>query len=199
MFKQILVGGSLCAGLLLVALPSLAQTSAPTRQTPSGQTPSNQSPANQSPAPQSGSGTTPASTPVSQDEIQKFASAIKQLQSIQQDAQQQASRILEGEQLTPERYGQILQSQQGTQSPSQGQGQGQGQAQTQPSQQVSPQERQKFERANSKLDELRQSTRQRFDQVFQTAQLPRERFEQILTQVRQDPSLRQRIEQQLQQ
>jgi hypothetical protein len=197
MFKQILVGGSLCAGLLLVALPSLAQTSAPTRQTPSGQTPSNQSPANQSPAPQSGSGTTPASTPVSQDEIQKFASAIKQLQSIQQDAQQQASRILEGEQLTPERYGQILQSQQGTQSPSQGQGQGQGQ--TQPTPQISAQERQKFDRANSKLDELRQSTRQRFDQVFQTAQLPRERFEQILAQVRQDPSLRQRIEQQLQQ
>jgi hypothetical protein len=172
MFKQILVGGSLCAGLWMVASPAQAQSSAPA------------SPAPASPAPAEPAPTAPVDREVSETEVEKFASAIKQLRTIQEEAEQQASQIFEAEQISGERFSQILQSQRNPEA--------------QPTPEVSEQEQQQFQRVSSKLEELRQSTRQRFDQVFQAEQLPRERFAQILSMAQQDASLRQRIEQELQ-
>lgn len=175
MFKQILVGSSLCAGLWMVASPAQAQSSAPASPAPSNSAPAE-------PAPDSAPAA-PANREVSESEVEKFASTIKQLRTIQEDAERQASEIFEAEQLSGERFSQILQSQRNPQ--------------TQPTPEVSEEEQQQFERVSTQLEELRQSTRQRFDQVFQAEQLPRERFAQILTLAQQDASLRERIQQEL--
>jgi hypothetical protein len=111
---------------------------------------------------------------------------VKQFQTIQKDAQAQAKQILDSEQLTVDRFNQIQQSQQNPQAP-------------QPTPPITPQERQKYDRVVSKLDELRQSTRQKMDQALQSEGIERERFSQILAQVRQDAELRARVEASLQQ
>lgn len=189
MLKQLLVGSSLCAGLWMVALPVQAQTpgsQAPDTEAPSPRPAQPTTPAPGNTAPNATPGTTaPTNTEVSDGEIEKFANAIKEFQTIQQDAQQQATQILEGEQLSWERFNQILQSQRNPEA--------------QPaSPEVSAAERQRFDQAISKLDELRQSTNQRMDQALASQQLERQRFAEILAMVRQDSGLRQRIEQELQ-
>jgi Domain of unknown function (DUF4168) len=182
---KFLIVSSVCSGLW--AIPALAQSSAPASPaSPAPAAPAPNSPAPSSPAPQAAPSPAPASEPVSQTEVEKFASTVKQFQTIQQEAQQQAGQILEGEDLSVDRFNEILQTQQNPQAP-------------QPSTAVSSQERQKFDRAVSKLDELRQSTRQRMDQALQSQGFERERFSQILAQVRQDAGLRARVQEQLKQ
>lgn len=178
MLKQILIGSSVCVGLWVAALPVQAQSSG---QPASGQpAPSTEAPAQAQPATPQAS---PAASDVSQSEIEKFANAVEQIQSIQSDAQQQANQILQQEQLTPERFSQILQTERNPQA--------------QPSSEVSPEDRQKFERVSSQLNQLQQTTRQQMDAALQEEGIPRERFTEILAMVRQDASLRQRIEQEL--
>lgn len=175
MFKRIFVGGSLCAGLWLLALPAQAQT--PTSPAPTQPQPTTPE---ASPAPANPAAT---NTEVSDSEIEKFANAIKQFQTIQQDAQEQATSILDGEQLSWERFNQILQTQRNPEAQS--------------TTEISSEEQQSFDRAVSKLGELQQSTRTRMDQALAAEDLERERFVQILAMVRQDATLRQRIEEEL--
>lgn len=185
MLKQILVGSSLCAGLWMVALPSQAQSSG--QQAPDVQTPATQPPAAQPPAAQPQPATpeaAPAGSEVSQTEIEQFANAIEQFQSIQSGAQQQANQILQEEQLSPERFNQIMQTQQNPEA--------------QPSSEISAEEREKFDRVSTQLGELQESTRTQMEQALQQEGLPRERFAEILAMVRQDATLRQRIEQEMQ-
>lgn len=185
MLKQILVGSSLCAGLWMVALPSQAQSSG--QQAPDVQTPATQPPAAQPPAAQPQPATpeaAPAGSDVSQTEIEQFANAIEQFQSIQSGAQQQANQILQEEQLSPERFNQIMQTQQNPEA--------------QPSSEISAEEREKFDRVSTQLGELQESTRTQMEQALQQEGLPRERFAEILAMVRQDATLRQRIEQEMQ-
>jgi hypothetical protein len=166
MLKAIVVGSLLGFGILAMPFSASAQSSAPApTQSPSAQ-----------PA--------PAAADVSQSELEKFASTVKQFQTIQEEAQQQADRILASENLSPERFSQILQSQRDPQ--------------TQPSPEVSAAERQNFEQAMQKLAELQKTTRDRMDQTLQSEGLQRERFTQILALVRQDAGLRQRVQEQLQ-
>lgn len=126
----------------------------------------------------------PATTEVSQAEVQQFADTIKAVQAIQVQAQEQATQIFEGQSLTQERFQEILRSERDPQ--------------TQPTSEVTDQEKQQFDRVTEQLSALQQNTRQQIDQAIQTSDLPRDRFAQILSMVQQDPSLRQRIEQQLQ-
>ncbi|MFM7424517.1 MAG: DUF4168 domain-containing protein [Elainella sp.] len=165
MLKAIVVGSLLGCSILVSPLSASAQSSAPA---PSAQ-----------PAPQPA----PAGD-VSQAEVEKFASTVKQFQTIQEEAQQQADQILASEDLSPERFSQILQSQRNPQ--------------TQPSPEVTDAERQNFDQAMEKLAELQNATRERMDQTLQSEGLPRERFTQILGMVRQDAGLRQRIQEQMQ-
>lgn len=178
MLKQLILS-TVCVGLWAIALPVRAQTAAPAP----APAPANPAPSN--PAPENPGATPPeAATPVSESEVEKFASAVKEFQSIQQEAQQEANQIIEGEDLSPERFSQILQTQQNPQAEA-------------PAPEVSSEERQKFDQALEKLNTLQQSTRQRMDQALQTQGMERERFSQILAMVRQDASLRQRVEDQL--
>lgn len=171
MLKQMFVGGVLSLGLWTVSAiataPSFAQ-SAPEPSTP----------------PNSTAPTAPASTDVSQDEVEKFANAIEQFQTIQTAAQQQADQILAGESLSWERFNQILQDQRDPQTPA--------------TTEVSDQEQQQFDRAVTQLSELQQSTRQQMSAAIQAEGLETARFAEILAMVQRDPSLRQRIEQQIQ-
>jgi hypothetical protein len=183
MLKQLILS-TVCVGLWAIALPARAQTAAPApAPAPANPAPVNPAPANPGPG-NPGAAPSEAATPVSESEVEKFASAVKEFQSIQQEAQQQANQIIEGEDLSPERFSQILQTQQNPQAEA-------------PAPEVSSEERQKFDQALEKLNTLQQDTRQRMDQALQTQGMERERFSQILAMVRQDATLRQRVEDQL--
>ncbi len=184
MLKAIVVGSLLGFGILALPSSATAQSSAPSlAQSPAqslAQSPAQSPTPTQSPSAQPA----PAAADVSQTELEKFASTVKQFQTIQEEAQQQADQILASEELSPERFSQILQSQRDPQ--------------TQPSPAVTTAERQNFEQAMEKLAELQKTTRDRMDQTLQSEGLQRERFTQILALVRQDEGLRQRVQEQLQ-
>lgn len=166
MLKQLLVGGSLCAGLWLMALPVRAQSPSP------------------SPAPSPQAEPAPAAD-ISQSEVQQFANTIKQIQTIEEGAQEQANQILTTEQMSRERFGQILQAQQ-TNPP------------TEPTPELTSEERQSFDRIIAQLGELGKTTRAQIDQAIQTGGLERNRFVQIFSTVRQDAGLRQQVQEILQ-
>lgn len=166
MLKQLLVGGSLCAGLWLMALPVRAQSPSP------------------SPAPSPQTQPAPA-TDVSESEVQQFANTIKQIQTIEQGAQEQANQILASEQMPRERFGQILQAQQADPP-------------TEPNPELTAEERQSFDRIVAQLGELGKTTREQIDQAIQTGGLERDRFVQIFSMVRQDAELRQQVQEILQ-
>ncbi|MBF2002385.1 MAG: DUF4168 domain-containing protein [Synechococcales cyanobacterium M58_A2018_015] len=170
MLKRILIGSSICTGLLISGMTAQAQTPAPS--TPE----SNPQPA----APEA----PPAAAEPSAEEVQQFANAIKQIQSIQQEAQRQADQVFESEGITPERFGEILQSQQNPQA--------------QPQPEVTPEEQQNFDQVLSQLTEIQQTTQTRVNAAIQEEGLDSTRFNQIMTLVRQDPELRQRVQQELQ-
>ncbi|MCU0523902.1 MAG: DUF4168 domain-containing protein [Elainella sp. Prado103] len=175
MLKQIFVGGVLSLGFWatssITAVPSFAQS------TPGGTTTPETTP---EAAPENA----PAPTAVSQDEVQKFANAIEQFETIQTAAQQQANQILAGESLSWERFNQILQTERDPQAPA--------------TSEVTDQERQQFDRAVTQLSELQQTTRTQMTEAIQSEGLETTRFAEILAMVQRDPSLRQRIEQELQ-
>ncbi len=179
MLKQVFVKGFLSAGLMIglgfltapvKAQSAPSQTPAPSQTSP---TPSQTSPA-------------PASTPaeVSQTEVQQFANTIEQFQTIQSGAQQQASQILQDEQMSWDRFNQILQAQQNPQS--------------QPTPEVSSEEKQSFDRAVTKLSEVQQNMRSQMNQAIVSQGLEPARFAEILAAVQQDTNLRQQVEQELQ-
>ncbi len=164
MLKQLLVGGSLCAGLWLTALPVRAQSP--------------------SPAPSPETQSAPAAD-ISQSEVQQFANTIKQIQTIEEGAQEQANQILTSEQMSQERFGQIVQARRGNPP-------------TEPSPEMTSQERESFDRIVAQLGELGKTTREQIDQAIQTSGLERDRFVQIFSMVRQDAELRQQVQEILQ-
>jgi hypothetical protein len=164
MLKQLLVGGSLCAGLGLMALPARAQSPSP------------------APAPE----TQPApAADVSQSEVQQFANTIKQIRTIEEGAQEQANQILTSEQMSQERFGQIVQAMRSNPP-------------TEPTPEMTSQERQSFDRIVAQLGELGKTTREQIDQAIQTGGLERDRFVQIFSMVQQDTELRQQVQEILQ-
>ncbi len=179
MLKQFLIVSSVCTSLWigLWVVPALAQSPAPAPAPEASP---------QSPAPQASPSPAADSSPVSQAEVEKFASAIKQFQTIRQGAQQQATEILAGEELSADRFQQILQTQRDPQAPA-------------PTPAVTSQEQGQFERAISKLEELNQATRAQMTQAVESQGIEPERFSQILAQAQQDAGLRARIEEQLNQ
>jgi hypothetical protein len=189
MLKQILTGISLCAFLSLAGFPAQAQT----QQQPKPQAqPRNQTAPESAPgSPSSGA----SNSQVSSQEVQKFANAIKEMRTIQNDAHNQAEQVIQKQGLTVDRFNALLQSQQ-PQSSSQSQPQAQPNAQASP--QASPQEQQKFQQALTELTQLQQDTQRKLEAAVTNQGLTVDRFNQVFAMVRQDPNLRQQVEQQLQ-
>ncbi|NMG11062.1 hypothetical protein DP117_30985 [Brasilonema sp. UFV-L1] len=165
MFKQILIGSYVSVFLLVSSLSAYAQAPKPT--SPSSQP--------QVPVTPQTSGT----TKVSPEELQKFASSLKQLLVIEQGANQQITQIVSKSGLSEQRFLEINKAQE---NPSQ-----------QPAKAITSQEKQQFDKAFTSLRSVQQETNTKMQQILQKEGLQPERFKQINAAVRQDPTLQQKV------
>jgi len=146
-------------------LPPARQSAPPTQSQP-------QSPAQQAPKVQ-----------VSQEELQKFANAVKKLQPIQKNALSQITTAIKQQNLSEKRFGEIYQSKQSPQA--------------QQTAKVTPEENKKFEQVNAKIRQIQKSAQSKMEQTVKSEGLEPPRFEQIFLAIRQDPQLLQKVRQML--
>jgi len=166
MLKQVLASSSVLALLLMCHLPAQAQTQAPAPQ------PQEQE------APQPQDQQTPQ-TQVSPQELQKFAKAVKLLLPIQREANQQIALAIQQEGLSKDRFSEIFEAQQ--------------MPQVQPATPISQQEKQKFTRTLTKVTAIQQQLQPKLKKIVQDQGLEVPRFNQIQTEVKQNPALLQQV------
>lgn len=168
MLKRVLTGSLLGAALFVMGGTTQAQAQKPALKPEPTQT---------APAAETAIDVTTA-------EVQQFTNAVQQMTQVQDAARHRAVQAVQEEGLTLARYNEIFLSQQNASTPS--------------ASDVTPQEKQSFDRALSKVAEIRQSTQQQLEQVIQSNGLNVQRFSQIFAAVRQNPELRQQVQQVLQ-
>jgi hypothetical protein len=170
MYKQLLLGGFALALAFSAGLPARSQTS----QTEPQQ--------QQQPQPQQQQ-TAPAAD-VSSEDLQKFANAVKQIQTIQQDYQGRMAQAVEQQGLSQDRYLAIQESQ--------------ANPTAKPNSQVSEDEKQKFEQATAQVSQLQQEAESKMKEAVQAEGLDVKRFNEIFAAIQQDPSLQQQVQQMMQ-
>ncbi|MEB3280826.1 MAG: DUF4168 domain-containing protein [Lyngbya sp.] len=134
--------------------------------------------------PQTLLGQAASSSEVSQEELRQFAEAFKQLRAIEMEAEQKMAQAVQEEGLTPQRFVEIGQSQQGEAPAS--------------AAEVSPQEQQQFDKALVKVREILQNTEARKYEAVQSQGLEVERFQEIIAALQQNPQLKQQVQEMLQ-
>jgi Domain of unknown function (DUF4168) len=125
---------------------------------------------------------------VSEAELQKFAKVIPQLQEIQQSAQQQVSEAIQSAGLSEDRFRELYTAQQ----PAAG-----GATAPQASTPATPQEREAVQEVVAQLETIKNETQTRREQAVTSQGLQLNRFNEILTAVRQDADLQQQLQRML--
>lgn len=120
---------------------------------------------------------------VDEEELQRFANAVEQIQTIEQTAQEEINQVLEGSGFSRERFSELYQAQQ---SPESG-------ATTE----ATPEEQQSFDQAVTQIETILQGVQAEQVEAIQSEGLEPQRFSEILAAVRQDPSLQQQVQQML--
>jgi hypothetical protein len=121
---------------------------------------------------------------VSQQDLQKFANAIKKLQPIQRQAQTQITQAIQQQNFSEKRFGEIYQSRRNPQA--------------QPTAKVTPEESKKFEVVSAKIDQIDKVTQSKMEKTVQEEGLDVKRFNQIFSAIRQDPALLQQVQKMIQ-
>lgn len=168
MLKQVLTSASVLGLMLVCHLPAQAQNKAPAAN------PQEQA----APKPQ---GQQAPETQISQQELQKFASAIKQLLAIEQEANKQMIQAIQQAGLTPDRFEEINRVQQNSQE--------------KPAKPVSQEEKQKFAQARDKVSAIGNQVQPKMTKAIQDQGLDVPRFEQIMAAVQQNPALQKQVQQ----
>ncbi len=163
MLKKILTAGSVVALLLAVSCPSYAQTPQGTLQDQTQASPQN----------------SPNSQQVSPEELQKFATAFKQLLQIELDSQQQIVQAVQNQGLSEQRFTEIFQAQRDPKA--------------KPSQAISAEEKQRFDQVMAQAMQIRQQNQLQQEQAIKSQGFNEKRFNEILAVVQQDPSLMQKV------
>ena len=128
--------------------------------------------------------TTAPQTQISPEELQKFARTLKQLIVIEQGVNQQIAQAVSQSGLSEQRLTEIYQAQK---NPS-----------VQPTTAITSKEKQQFQKTFTKVGEIQQQGQSKTQQVFQKEGLEPTRFKQIFATVKQDPSLKQKVQQMIQ-
>ena len=189
MFKPLLTSTVTLALLLVGSLPGVAQSqqTAPSRenqQAPRGQQqPAPHPQGQQQPAPQ-GQQQAPQAKDISQEELEKFANAVEQIQTIQQESQQQMAQAVESTGLSEQRYKQIGKAQQNPNAEG--------------TSEVSDQEMQKFQQAQSKLAEIQKQSQSKMEQAVKDVGLEVQQFNRIFAAIQQNPELLKKVRQMIQ-
>lgn len=132
----------------------------------------------QQPAPQPAPSTAPQ-TQIPTAELQKFAQTVKQLQTIDRQAQAEMVRAVEAQGLNEKRFLELYQAQRSPQA----------QAATKPS----AQEQKQFAQALAKVQGIQQQTQTKMQQAVTAQGFEVPRFNQIMTTVLKDPALKQQV------
>ncbi|WLT37746.1 DUF4168 domain-containing protein [Synechocystis sp. B12] len=156
MFKQILAGSAI-ATLLIVGGMSTANA----QQAPQG-------------APAQGT----TQVKVDDADLQRFATATKKIQTIQQQAQEQMVQAVEEQGLSVKRFNEIAQSQQNpAQAPAD----------------LSSEETQTFEAAIMQIDQIQEQAQGNMESAIEQQGLDLQTFNVIAQAVQQDPALQQQV------
>lgn len=121
-----------------------------------------------------------STTEVSSEEIEKFANAISQIQTIQTDYQTRIIQAIEQQGLTQERFIQIQQAQLNPE--------------VQPEPEVSSEEMDDFDQANTKVDSLSQEAKSKMQEAVRAEGLELERFNEIFASLQGNPELQQEVQ-----
>jgi hypothetical protein len=156
----------LITGILFQNQPSYAQTTAPEPATESQANPQESS---------------KSQGEISQEELQQFAQAYKQIQQIKQDSERQMVEAVKNQGLSPERFIQISELDQNSQAEGDNP--------------VSKEEKQSFENAKNQILEIRQQSESQMAEAIQSKGLDITRFNQIITALQQNSNLRQQVQQ----
>jgi len=167
MLKQLLTGGSVLALVLAASLPIQAQAETPAQEPVS--------PAQTQETPQ---------LEVSQEELQKFASALEQLQSIEQETQVELVQAIESQGISVERFQEIAIARQNPQ--------------IQPSTEISQREVENFEQAADQVTQIQEQAQTRMQEAVEREGLDAQQFNQIGAALQQDPTLQQQFQEMLQ-
>ncbi len=119
-------------------------------------------------------------TSVSKEEVQKFASAIKQILAINQASESEAVQAIKAEGLTEQRFDEIYKSQRDPKAT--------------PTAQVQPKERQGYDRVVAKLVQIQKDSDAKMEKAVQAQGLEVPRFNQIFEAAQKNPQLRQEIQ-----
>lgn len=166
MLKKYLTGSAICTLLLLAGFSTQAQAQQPAPEPEQQVVPETDVPAEE--------------IDVTTEEVEQFASAIRQMQQIQSDAQTEAAQVLETVGLSVPRFNEILETQ--------------ANPQAQPTAEVTPEEQQTFDQAYAEISQIQENTERRMEEAIQAEGLEVERFNEIFAAVRQNPELRQEVE-----
>lgn len=161
MLKPILMASSIGALFLLPVFPALAQTS-PSSQGNLSQVASD----------------TVTRIEISNEEVQQFAYALRQMRQIQDDTRSRANQVLDTAGLSIARFDEILQTQRHSSNRSE----------------ITSDEQQRFDQAFAEISRIRSETEQQIQQAIETQGLAVARFNQIFAAVQQNPELRQAVE-----
>ncbi|MCY7278470.1 MAG: DUF4168 domain-containing protein [Phormidesmis sp. CAN_BIN44] len=121
-----------------------------------------------------------APTPVSKEEVQKFASAIEQILVINRASETEAMQAIKAEGLTEQRFDEIYKSQRDPKAT--------------PTAQIQPKERQGYDRVVTKLVQIQKDSDAKMEKAVQAQGLEVPRFNQIFEAAQKNPQLRQEIQ-----
>ncbi|NEP14161.1 MAG: DUF4168 domain-containing protein [Symploca sp. SIO1A3] len=116
---------------------------------------------------------------INPEELRKFANAFKLVQQLEQESIETMFEIVESEGFSRERFGEILQAQQNPEA--------------QPNVDVSQEESDKFDNAIDKIAQNRQETIVNMQQAVVAEGLDVERYDQILSIVKDDEELQKQV------
>ncbi len=122
-----------------------------------------------------------SATEVTQEELQKFTEAFKQLRAIEAEAEEKMAQAVQQEGLTPQRFVEIGQSQQNAGASG-----------------ISADEQQKFQKALVRVRQILERTETQKYEAVENQGLEVERFQEIIAAIQGNPALQQRVEQMLQ-
>lgn len=121
---------------------------------------------------------------VSPEELQNFASAVKQLQVTYHQFQTSMVQAVEEEGLSQERFTEIYLAQQNSEA--------------QPKPEITQKEKQDFEKAFTKVEQIQLENQSQMKQIVEKEGLEVQRFNQIFATTLQDITLQQQVRQMLQ-
>lgn len=125
---------------------------------------------------------TPKQTDVSDDDLKTFAAAFKQVQAVDQQAQQDMVKAVQDEGLSVQRYNELLQNEEN------------------PEQNASPteDEKQQFKNVNIQIDGIQMKAQQSMQKKIQDEGLTVERYQEIAFAIQNSTELQEKLQQYMQ-